>query len=132
MHYHWGLGVGHIYSHPKRDSHVIAQQLDLDIHNVQAGADDGIDEIGFNIVPDVRANAPAGTTDDVEDLELDLEGLDDDFHGDSEDSNSGSEADSEDADGELLEAMGIFEPDDPIERAETETPPSHFPPSSIP
>ena len=31
-------------------------------------------------------------------------------------SNSGSEVDSEDTDGELLEAMGIFEPDDPVER----------------
>ena len=118
MHYHWGLGVGHIYSHPKGDSHATAQQLDLDIHNAQVGANDGIDEIGFDIAPDVQTNAPAGTAEDVEDLELDLEGLDDDFHGDLEDSNSGSEADSEDTDGELLEAMGIFELDDPIERVE--------------
>ena len=113
---HWGLGVGHIYSHTKRDSHATAQQLDPDIHNVQAGADDDIDEIGFDIAPDVQTNAPAGTAEDVEDLELDLEGLDNDFRGDSEDSNSGSEVDSEDADGGLLEAMGIFEPDNPIER----------------
>ena len=80
------------------------------------GANDDIDEIGFDIVPDVQTNAPAGTAEDVEDLELDLGGLDDDFHGDSEDSNSGSEVDSEDADGGLLEAMGIFEPNDPVER----------------
>ena len=84
MHYHWGhwgLGVGHIYSHTKRDSHATAQQLDLDIHNVQVGADNGIDKIGFNIAPDVQTNAPAGTADDVGNLELDLEGLDDDLHG---------------------------------------------------
>ena len=82
------------------------------------GANNDIDEIGFDIAPDVQTNAPAGPTEDVKDLELDLEGLDDDFHGDLEDSNSGSEADSEDADGGLLEEMGIFEPDDPIERVE--------------
>ena len=105
MRYHWGLAVGHIYSHPERDSQVTAQQLDPDIQDIQASADDGIDQIGLDITPDIQTNAQAGTTDDVEDLELHLEDLDD---SDSDNSNSGSGADSEDADGELLEAMGIF------------------------
>lgn len=118
MRYHWGLAVGHTYTHKARES--IAQRLDMDIINAQTGTDGSVCEIESVIEPESQPNASVGLAEDaehaeeVEDLELGLEDLEDDLRGEESDSGS-DEMECEDADGELLEAMGIYGPDESAE-----------------
>lgn len=121
MRHHWGLGIGHTYSHSNgqlEDEH--ANQTWLD-HNTPHVPRVNSNLSDFNLEPEVEmiTSPTALASEDLDghpdNSEFTLENHDDDLH-DSDASDwscdDEGEDDREDPDGELLEAMGVFGPSD--------------------
>ena len=111
MQYHWGLAVGHIYSH--RGSQPAGQHepdsnttTRADVSNSVGTSYSVSEEHSLDIEPDSQATHSERALDSVnEDSELDLEDLEDDLHN----FDYGSDTrDHEDQDDNDLEAMALY------------------------
>lgn len=107
MRYHWGLAVGHVYSH--RDSQPAgqhephsntAEHVDVS-HNVSGNDGESVD-----LLPESSRTIRPEQDSSDENSELGLEDLEDDLRG--PESESDDAEDHEDHDADDLETMGVY------------------------